>query len=224
MIVFLLPGNTFTRRFVESWTALLREFSARMIPCGVRFGGGSDIYQVRNTILDGKERVGDWSEKKPLAPAEYEQLLWIDSDTVFSVQDVVTILDDPGDIVSGCVMMNPTMGNWGWYRHDEDTGKPCTSYLKVADIAEWRKKAGEGGLVEIDFAGAAFLKVRHGVYERMGYPWYRYTVGEFDGIPFSTSEDVGWCYRAKQAGFKIMGDTRVCLGHEKVRVLEWPKS
>jgi hypothetical protein len=51
--------------------------------------------------------------------------------------------------------------------------------------------------------------------EAMGYPWFRERHLELGGYKKLTGEDVAWCIRAKEKGFKMHVDMNVRLGHQK---------
>ena len=65
-------------------------------------------------------------------------------------------------------------------------------------IAEWLDK----GLVEVDATGTGCMLVNLDVFEKLEYPW-------FD----SDAEDIGFCEKAKEAGYKVMVDTSLEGGH-----------
>ena len=65
------------------------------------------------------------------------------------------------------------------------------------------------GLVEVDATGAAFLLVKREVFEaiRAEFP------DEEPWRPKGVSEDVSFCRRAREAGFKVFVDTTIKIGH-----------
>jgi hypothetical protein len=50
----------------------------------------------------------------------------------------------------------------------------------------------------------------------MEYPWFQ-TLMETkeNGILYEMSEDVAWCTRVQQLGWKIHADLKVVIGHQK---------
>lgn len=145
-----------------------------------------------------------------------QETLWIDSDMTFEPDDVERIraLDLP--ITAGL------------YMKKDRSGLAC----KFLDGTRKVVMGANGGVVEVRYAGTGFLHVRRGVYEGIeafyklpkcgGYydpavkivPYFIPAVapdgaGGFDYL----SEDYVFCHRAREAGFKIMADTRVRIGH-----------
>jgi hypothetical protein len=71
-----------------------------------------------------------------------------------------------------------------------------------------------GGLIEVDGAGSAGMVVRKRVMEAMEPPWFRLGVGHW-------GEDLDFCRRAQELGFKIHADLDMSLGHI-VNTCLWP--
>jgi GT2 family glycosyltransferase len=53
----------------------------------------------------------------------------------------------------------------------------------------------------------------------MSYPWFEPRKHEIGGITDYSMEDVSFCLRAKEKGFKVCVDPKVIVGHEKQVVL-----
>jgi hypothetical protein len=71
-----------------------------------------------------------------------------------------------------------------------------------------------GGLIEVDGAGSAGMVVRKRVVDAMEPPWFRLGVGHW-------GEDLDFCRRAQDLGFKIHADLDMSLGHI-VNACLWP--
>lgn len=74
-------------------------------------------------------------------------------------------------------------------------------------------------LVEVAYTGMGFMLVKRGVFEKLEYPWFRPIEKKIGDMVDFTMEDVAFCLRAKEAGFKIFIDPAVKVGHEKNVVL-----
>jgi hypothetical protein len=211
-VFFCLPGKSFTGHFLESWSKTLQYCFLNGIEVVMRRKYSSDIYQCRNDcLLAGNPKP--WAEMRPFDGADYDYIMWIDSDMVWEPRDIVRLLSHDVDIVSGVAPigtdMRAALGNFG---HDED-GLPCLQYVYAPNVD--KVPVDDKGLFEVHYAGGAFLCVKHSVYERMGYPWFAMRYAEHDGKMLTTSEDVGWCIGARLAGHRIMVDPKVKVGHEK---------
>jgi hypothetical protein len=234
VIVCTPVGGRISPLFFESWTLLVswmekkegREFA----DFKWTYFNGSDVYVARNHLIRNPCKVSprDISKIVPWAGVheDYDKVLWIDSDTVFTVEDVKRILSHDADMVSGCVKVdqmnfgiqvtNPTPYGSTTFAtikdrvRDPKTGEVVEVFEKW--VAENKK---ENDLCPIDLCGSAFLAIRKGVYEKVGYPWYRTTLADFNGVKVEMGEDIGFTYRATQAGFKLWADPEVRPGHEK---------
>lgn len=70
-------------------------------------------------------------------------------------------------------------------------------------------------LLEVDWLGLGFALVRTEVFSKIEYPWFNSELIVIDDLRDTTSEDVGWCRKVKAAGYKIMLDPAVKVGHQK---------
>jgi hypothetical protein len=237
VIVCTAMGGNISPEFFVNWSIFLhwtdQKETSEKYQFSWRYFGGSDVYVARNACLRGLTRGDPRMEGKVLpwqGKVEYDKILWIDTDTVFDIKDVERILSHDVDIVSGCVKVNLT--EFGIQRLLEspygghifatirDVAKNPETGEMVDTFALWIKECKqENGLCEIDACGGAFLAVKKGVYETMGFPWYRTMDPSFDGFQIFMSEDIGWSHRAKEMGFKVWADPEVRPGHEKALVL-----
>jgi GT2 family glycosyltransferase len=59
------------------------------------------------------------------------------------------------------------------------------------------------------------MLIKHGVFERMTYPWFKPVTVKIGTMVDFTMEDVTFCLRAKEKGYKVYVDPTVKVGHEK---------
>jgi len=132
-----------------------------------------------------------------------EDLLFIDSDMVFTPQNVKAIENHlkEKDIVTGVCVMSYEGHSASLFKNED--GK----YKLVAPQKE---------LFEVDACGAAFLGISKNVLDLLVEPFEPLldkTTGHQHG------EDISFCIRAKEAGFKIWCDPELKIGHIKSKVL-----
>lgn len=231
-IIFLFPGKEFKTEFVNSLIRMLHLPPPEGLrACGVTFAYNieysSDIYACRNNLVRTHPHTLNQSRKKVLDGYEYDYMVWIDSDQEWTGQDVLSLIEHDVDVVTGVI---PIAGNQrtciGKYRVED--GKPQISYYKFRSLLE--EERNEKGLVPIDFCGFGFIAMKRGVMERIGYPWFQTVIHDWDDYEFfldgvmqekrasikiATSEDIGWCSRAKKLGIQIYADPEVRIGHRK---------
>jgi GT2 family glycosyltransferase len=64
-----------------------------------------------------------------------------------------------------------------------------------------------------------FMLVKRGVFESLEYPWFRPIEKRIGNMVDFTTEDVSFCLRARERGWKVLADMEVKVGHEKAIVL-----
>lgn len=137
----------------------------------------------------------------------HSHLFWIDSDIEFSPDDVARLWNLNADIACGCYAMKKRDKQWFAAWKD---GK------LVKDLDQFE------GPIDVDYAGTGFLLIRRDVIETLAnaVPKWEGANGQVPAL-FMTpihngcleSEDYHFCRIAREAGYKIMMDPAVRLGH-----------
>ncbi len=217
-IVWCLPGKDFTGEFIDSFY----ETITQPYPLGIREGFitgmtyrryySSDIYGCRNQIVSLSE-TGELSRDKVFGGQNYDYMVWIDSDMQFRGSDILRLLAYDEDIVSAvCPLGQEQKTCFGKWRRSED-GRKTISYYTIRGAIE--EERNEKGLIPVDFTGFGVIVVKKGVFEALGYPYFKTTVHDYEGSKLATSEDIGWCVRVKELGYQIYVDPEVRVGHKK---------
>ncbi len=149
---------------------------------------GNQLTQARNEVVAAME--GEW-------------IWWMDDDHSFTPETLVNLLNHNVDIVGPLYVMRqmPPQTTARVRRINSETGK---FEYGIPDI--WDLKP---GLYEVDSLGMAGMLVRKNVIEKMTKPYFK--VGHIN--PEQIAEDIYFCDRAKELGFKIYLDTQNVLGH-----------
>ncbi|MFH1958505.1 MAG: hypothetical protein ABIJ15_08540 [bacterium] len=213
-VIFCLPGNNFSGKFLDCWTGLLTYCIQNNIQIGVSRKESCNIYYVRNMCLGADVSRGE--NQKPFdGKIDYDYLMWVDSDIIFTPEQFQRLINYDKDIISGIYTMDggrqfATVRNW-----DEEFFKKNGSFqfLTPADIE------GKKELMEVSYTGFGFLLIKRGVFESITYPWFRPIEKKIGNMVDFTTEDVAFCLRAKETGFKIWIDPQVRVGHEKKVVI-----
>jgi len=238
-IVFCLPGNSFSGRFLECWTNLL----AWCLSNGIRFllsrKYSNNVYYSRNLCLGGDVTRGP--QQKPFdGQIDYSHIMWIDSDILFTPEQFARLVSHDVDIVSGIYLMEggpqyATVKEWD-EEYFEKNG--CFRFLTPQDIDDAvprqcgnvEMKNGRScntalphqrntALLEVAYTGMGFMLVKRGVFESLEYPWFRPIEKRIGNMVDFTTEDVSFCLRARERGWKVLADMEVKVGHEKAIVL-----
>lgn len=236
-IAVCLPGEMFSKHFLRAWSQVLgfllmtRNFIVTPV-----YGHCSNVHVTRQSMANS---VIDLPEK-------HEFVLWIDDDQVVTPQHVQWLLEalerfPEADMVGG----------WT-YIQDEETGHTVTSCGKYTEdgssvmcvpVSEMQRLAGQGVVFEVEWSGFPAVLMRAGVIEKaneLGRQRYQVlldALGEKLSAPerlafapvltprsqFGFSgEDVGLCINAKDAGVKILVDSKVFVEHMKLRAIRPP--
>lgn len=143
-------------------------------------------------------------------------LLFIDSDLVFSADQVARLVSHDVDIVGGCYPAKAE-GKIKW----------------IVNTHHEPKEIQANGLQEMRYVGTGFMLVKREIFLRMieqfgeaisykpdeskrSIEWDFFAVGPYqypDGSRRYLSEDWYFCQRALDLGFKVWADTRVILKH-----------
>jgi len=158
---------------------------------------GKNVFQARN------ELVRDALAFEDPELGKVTHLLWIDDDMVFRGDAVPRLIAHDLPIVGGLCYnrhhpYNPVM------LYEPPKGCESVGYLFRY---EWPQPP---GLLEVDATGAAFLLTKREVFEKIAENL------KPDEGPFTQGgwgEDVSFCRRARAAGYKVMVDTSIEIGH-----------
>jgi GT2 family glycosyltransferase len=159
-------------------------------------------------------------DQKPFqGKVNYDYIMWIDSDMVFTPDQFFKLLDHDKDIVSGIYKMQnnfhyATVENWD---HDYFVKNGTYEFLNE-DTVKQKKD-----LFPVAYTGFGWMLIKNGVFESLEYPWFQPTWKEYElngkTIKEFTMEDVAFCDMIKDKGFKIWVDPKMIIGHEKMMVL-----
>ena len=208
-VIFCIPGNSFSNRFLKCWTNLTRELHKKDIEYELLSQYIPNVYKVRSLLL-GADRIfgqyqAPWQGKK-----DYDYIMWIDSDQVFEPNDFFKLLEHDKDIVSGLYLRKPKGDNLS----DIPVFFACFS---APDKGLFTNEV-NGELRTVYANGMGWMLVKKGVFEKIDYPWF-YPINTNDGVGIH-GEDHSFQIRAKEAGFDSWADTSIIVGHEKEVVLK----
>ena len=207
-VIFCIPGNSFSNRFLKCWTNLTRELHKKDIEYELLSQYIPNVYKVRSLLL-GADRIfgqyqAPWQGKK-----DYDYIMWIDSDQVFEPNDFFKLLEHDKDIVSGLYLRKP----------QGDTLNDIPVYFACFTAPDKGLFTNEvnGELRTVYANGMGWMLVKKGVFEKIDYPWF-YPIHTNDGVGIH-GEDISFQIRAKDVGFDSWVDTSIIVGHEKEVVL-----
>jgi hypothetical protein len=153
---------------------------------------------------------------------DYDVWITIDSDIIFTPQQVIELIEDTKkySVISGLYRMADLIHYAGvkeWnLDHFRENG--TFQFMRVDELKY------ENKYISVAYNGMGFFACRKGVIEKLKYPYFTYPLIEImgkDGVMLrdTCSEDVAFCKNLKDAGFDIMVNTSLVVGHEKTLVI-----
>ena len=188
-IIFCLPGQTYSREFLLSWTELMMQASTR----------GHDIMVAQN--LNRQLCVAGSPEKGPFQGQDYDAVMWIGQDAIFKTDDFFNLLESPHNVTAG-IYMSETLQNFDVIREFSDDF-PAGKYLRPEDIV------GASQYLPVDYAGMNWMLVRKGIFEKLEYPYLWST-------QMQPSDERNFC---SLLGEKVYIDTTIRVGNQKRMIL-----
>lgn len=193
-IVFCLPGDMFSHNFLRSWSELLLYCLTHQIKPVISLNQSPNVHFVRNMCLGANVLSG--KDQKPFdGKINYDFIMWIDSDQVFTVNSFLNLLRHDKDVVSGLYLINngqqyAAVQNWD---DEQFLNKSFFKFLNRKSLIEWLDDNAEGEienkkdkngspykdyskckipLMPVSYSGLGWTLVKKGVYEKMTYPWF----------------------------------------------------
>jgi hypothetical protein len=220
-VIIALPGRTFSGTFLINWsqtlmTLLKMGYNINVVNEYSSFVTFSRMKTLGLDVLRGVDQTPFGGEM------EYDVWLTIDSDIVFTPEHVIKLIEDTKTypVVSGLYRMED-MVNFACVKDwDVDYFKKHGSFqfLKVGTLDKEEK------YLSVAYNGMGFFACRKGVIEKLKYPYFTYPLIEIEGedgkmIRDTCSEDVAFCKNLKDAGFDIIVNTTIHVGHEKTLII-----
>lgn len=230
-VVICTPGDVAYMPYVISLLDTIRYFNDNGIKWAFRTAFAPHVDVAREFVINGGFQGNGVHRHKPTDEYQkewrifnneitYDQMLWIDNDIAWTVDDVVKILGHKEDIVSGVyVTADASTAVVALYPYGRGlASRPLT----IRNIKNMKNK----DLIEVFTVGMGFMKVRNGVFEAMKRPWFlrnEFTWEMRQGEPYvirTAEEDTSFCSRARDAGYTVYLDPTIHLGHFKRILLD----
>ena len=211
-LIIATPGHSLMGEYVRSLLPALQVLSMEGISFAYTNNYASHVADAREITLSGN-MTNEIGNSHPLrGEVTYDKILWIDSDIAFTPDDVLKLYKSEYDIVSGAYLFAD--GGVAAYKK---LGERGMNFNEVKDMTE---------PIEIDGCGFGFVCIKQGIFESLSRPWFQQVMSKVEiagqTIDFPImGEDLAWCKRVKDAGFKIYLDPTVKVTHHKTMKLTW---
>ena len=225
-IVFALPGDNFSSKFLIAWTATISKlWETRRYDIMISPATGSYVPFVRMATLGLDVLRGE--DQKPFNGQDFDVWITIDSDIVFTYEQVISLIEatEEHPIVAGMYRMSDLV-NYAFVKDWDETyfkEKGTFQFITPEEIEKWKKET-EFKYFPVVYSGMGFMAIKKEVFDKIKYPFFDsdvLTIKKDDGsvIRDICSEDVSFCRKLTQAGYQIMINTDIRVGHIKPLII-----
>jgi hypothetical protein len=216
-VVIALPGDSYSGAFLKNWTnafiylqqkgynlIMMNEHSSFVPFSRMKTLGLNPLRGINQTPFGGD--------------LEYDVWVTIDSDIFFLPEQLEELIEDTDKypVVSGIYRMIDMKHYTAIKTWNIDYYKKHGSFkfLRVEDIE------GASKHIKVAYTGMGFMAVKREVLEKMKYPYFHRELHVIDDeIRDMCSEDVAFCKNVKDAGYDVIINTGLHVGHEKMMVI-----
>jgi hypothetical protein len=225
-IIFGLPGDTFSSKFLLSWTATINAlWESKKYDIIVSTGVSSYVTFARMQTLglDVMRGIG----QKPFDNMDFDVWITIDSDIIFTPQQVADLIEstEVHPVVAGMYRMS-NLTSYAIVK-DWDTeyfGKNGSfKFITPEDVTQWKNETSLK-YMPVNYTGLGFFAMTRDVLRKMSYPYFNADLQEIiteDGkiLRDLCSEDVAFCKNIQKLGIPIVINTDIRVGHNKLIVI-----
>ena len=220
-VIVALPGREYSGNFLKNWSETLmvltqKGYKVTMVNEYSSFVSFSRMKTLGLDVTRGATQV-------PFdGKFDYDVWLTIDSDIFFVPEQVIELIEDTDKypVVSGLYRMTDLKHYAAVKEWDMDYFKKhgTFEFLEVDGLDTSKK------YMKVAYNGMGFFACRKGVIENLKYPYFSYPLIEIeteDGkiLRDMCSEDVAFCKNLKDAGYDVIVNTSLRVGHEKTLVI-----
>ena len=212
-IMFCIPGQSFSNNFLNCWDHLTRFLYERKIDYGLSTGYTAIIHTARDYVLGISNHD---KEKIPFqGKVDYDYIMWIDSDIIFSIADFENLILADQDVVSGYYTIdnNNSENNYAVSIDNKPLNQQMIDDYKNDKDCKCHR------VMEVTAPAMGFCLIKRKVMDKLTYPFFEPKYiddGKFYGFE---GEDSGFFRKIREAGFKTHIHTIVRVGHEKTQII-----
>lgn len=221
IIIFCLTGHSYSTEFLKSWTEVFAYCLLNDITPVLSTSSELNSVIAKNKCLSGNTLNGPY--QRPFQNnIKYERLIWIDSKMIFNVEMVKKLLSVEENIVSGMFVQSnlKTLGFIQNIDKDHFMEKGAYNYMSRDDFIEWKKENTEQTLLEVEHCDLGFMMMKHGVLEKLAYPWFKQTMTTIQDssgnvmVQEYNNEDFSLIQTLRESGERVFVDTSIMVGRE----------
>lgn len=225
-VIIAIPGDSFSSKFLLSWTnTIISLFTSPKYDIAIAPGTGSFVQYVRMQTL-GLD-IGRGIDQKPFNGDDFDIWLTIDSDIIFTPDQIFELLEatDKHPVVSGLYRMADLQHFAAVQNWDQNyfAKHKVFEYLTQEKVDQWKSETGLK-YMPVNYTGLGFFACRKEVLYKMQYPYFDGDLKECisdTGVVMRdvSSEDVCFCHNITKAGYEIVVNVDIRVGHLKPLVI-----
>ena len=219
-VIIAFPGKEFSGTFLMQWSESL----LKMTQLGYKIALTNDYsaYAPFTRMMTLGLDTMRGNEQKPFdGKVEYDVWVTIDSDIIFTAKQLIELIEDTDKypVISGMYKM----ANSKYITAVKEWN--LTYFIKngVYEFIDPETFDKDIKHHEVAYTGMGFMACTREVLEKIKYPYFNYPTEELqvDGKTISQifSEDVSFSKRVIDAGYKIVINTDLRVGHEKKLIM-----
>ena len=225
-IIFALPGDNFSSKFMISWTSMLSKlWDTRKYDIMISPSTGSYVPFVRMHTLGLDTLRGH--DQKPFNNQDFDVWVTIDSDIVFTPDQIIELIESTEEhpVVAGMYRM-ADLTNYAFVKdwdieHFKNHGS--FKFITPEEVETWKKET-EFKYYPVVYSGMGFMAVKKEVFDKISYPYFdsELEVIECDDgkiIKDICSEDVAFSKNINKSGYQIMINTNIRVGNIKPLII-----
>ena len=221
-VILAIPGDTFTNKFLMSWTRTLNVlWTSGKYDVIIAPGVSSCVHFARMHTLGLSVLRG--VDQKPFDDMDYNVWVTIDSDIVWSPEHIIELIEntDIHPVVAGQYMMADLQHIAAVKDWDTEYFAEYGSFqfLTPQTVTNWKQETGLK-FMPISYAGLGFFACRKEVLNSLQYPYFYSPLEEIRGkdgkiLRDMAGEDTSFIKNIQAAGYTVMLNTDLRVGHEK---------
>jgi len=205
-ILICTPGRMMEAEYVKSLVETIKHLDSIGISYIYLNEYSSQVSAAREATAMGSTLLSAFSTEPLNGQVTYKKMIWIDSDISWNVEDFIKLYESRYDVVSGLYF--------------NERGVPLFTFKENDIFFDKEKIKHKKYPFEVFGAGFGFIAMKSGVFENCKRPWFetefqRITNEEGKEMFIPWGEDFSWCIKAHDAGYKIMLDPSIAVGHHK---------
>jgi len=213
-VVIATPGNQLESGYVKSLLGTIHVLQANNISWLFQNEYASLVTNAREATITGSKNLEVFNTSPGKGQYTYDKIFCIDSDIVWNPEHFIKLLQSDKDLISGVYF--EARGEDAMIHRSKDDYRPMTRD-EISNLNQI------GEVFPVYGVGLGFMCIKSGVFESLKRPWYGLgkVIQEVNGVTYELplGEDLYFCERVTENGYKVYVDSSVVVGHIKSNIV-----